>query len=106
MPEGTSRALREGALALSNAARIEIFEMRQPDVVMQRVDPADAGNLESYLVPHSEIENTIAIASETSQRIRSMLPGNTAAITTCVPPQSGAVAFCFRGASRAMAGWS
>lgn len=97
VPEGTSRSLREGALGLSSAAKLEIFEMREPDVVIQRVDLADAGNLESYLVPRSEIENTIAMASETAQRIRAMLPHNSAAITTRVPPQSGAVAFCFRG---------
>jgi hypothetical protein len=49
VPEGTSRSLREGALGLSSAAKLEIFEMREPDVVIQRVDLADAGNLESYL---------------------------------------------------------
>jgi hypothetical protein len=32
VPEGTSRSLREGALGLSSAAKLEIFEMREPDV--------------------------------------------------------------------------
>jgi hypothetical protein len=53
--------------------------------------------LESYLAPRPEIENTIAEASETAQRIRGMLPQNPAAITMRVPPPSGAVAFCFHG---------
>ena len=88
VPEGTSRSLRERTLGLSNAAKIELFEMREPDVVIQRVDAADSGNLESYLAPRPEIENTIATASETAKRIRAMLPRNPAAMTLRVPPQS------------------
>ncbi len=76
VPEGTSRSLRERSLGLSNSAKIEIFEMREPDVMIQRVDPADGGNLESYLAPRPEIENTITKATEAAQRIRGMLPQN------------------------------
>jgi hypothetical protein len=49
VPEGTSRSLRERTLGLSNAAKVEIFEMREPDVVIQRVDAADAGNARKLL---------------------------------------------------------
>src|SRR6202044_204658 len=56
VPEGTSRPLRERLLALSPAARTEIYEWREPEGPMQRVDPTDAGNLESRLVPRREIE--------------------------------------------------
>jgi len=97
VPEGTSRGLRERSLALSSSAKTEIFEMREPDSIMQRVDPADAGNLESYLVPRSEIETAIAVAGETTARIRAMLPRHADAVTLRVPARTGEVAFCFRG---------
>jgi hypothetical protein len=96
-PEGTTRALRERALALSPAAKTEIFEMREPDSVMQRIDSGDAGNLESFLVPRSEMETAIAVTGETTARIRAMLPRNAAAITLRVAARTGEVAFCFRG---------
>lgn len=97
VPEGTSRCLRERSLALSSAAKTEIFEMREPDSLMERIDPADGGNLESYLMPRKEIENAIAAAGETASRFRAMLSDNSDAITTRVPAQTSAVAFCFRG---------
>jgi hypothetical protein len=97
-PEGTSQPLRERSLGLSSATKTEIFEMREPDSVMERFDPADAGNLESYLGPRSETETAIAVASEAVQRIRTMLPANPqGALTLRVPAGSGEVAFCFYG---------
>jgi hypothetical protein len=98
VPEGTSRPLRERSLGLSSAAKTEIFEMREPDSVMERFDPADAGNLQSYLGPRSETETAIAVASDAVQRIRAMLPANPqGAITLRVPAGTGEGAFCFYG---------
>jgi len=97
VPEGTSRPLRERSLGLSSAAKTEIFEMREPDSLMQRVDPEDAGNLRSYLGPRSEQETTILTARDTVERIRAMLPANPGAITLRVPAGTGEVVFCFRG---------
>jgi hypothetical protein len=71
--------------------------MREPDSVIERIDPADLGNLESYLMPRKEIENASAAAGETASRLRAMLPDNSVAITTRVPAQTSALAFCFRG---------
>ena len=51
VPHGTSRRLRERLLALSASVRAEIYEMREPDAAMQKIDSADVGNLESWLVP-------------------------------------------------------
>lgn len=97
VPEGTSRSLRERLLALSSRAKVEIFEMREPDSLMQRIDPADAGNLQSYLGPRSEKETAIANARDTIARIRALLPENPSAISLRVPSGTGEVAFCFRG---------
>jgi hypothetical protein len=95
VPEGTSRSLRERTLGLSNTAKVEIFEMREPDVVIQRVDAADAGNLESYLAPRPEIENTIAKASEAAQRIRGMLPQNPLRSPCACHPNPAQLRFVF-----------
>lgn len=97
VPEGASRSLRERSVALSSSAKTEIFEIREPDSIMQRVDPGDAGNLESYLVPRTEIEAAITVAGETAAHIRTMFPTHPDAVTLRVPARTGEVAFCFRG---------
>ena len=74
VPQGTSRRLRERLLALSASTRAEIYEMREPDAAMQKIDPADAGNLESWLVPRDQIESALQAASGTIAHIRAMLP--------------------------------
>lgn len=96
-PEGTGRSLRERRLSLAPMARVEIFEMREPDSLVRRLDPADAGNLESFLTPRSEIETAISAARDTIGRIRAMLPGNAALITLRISAGNGEIAFCFRG---------
>ncbi len=50
--------------------------MREPDAAMQKIDPADAGNLESWLVPRDQIESALHAAARTIARIRAMLPAN------------------------------
>ncbi|MGA9570112.1 MAG: hypothetical protein WBS17_08490, partial [Candidatus Acidiferrales bacterium] len=40
VPQGTSQRLRERLLALSASIRVEIYEMRDPDAAMQKIDPA------------------------------------------------------------------
>lgn len=97
VPEGSSRSLRERSLGLSSAAKMEIFEMREPDVIMQRVDPADGGNLESYLVSRHEVESTLAAAGDATNRIRALWPAKNETFTTRAQAQIGAVAFCFHG---------
>jgi hypothetical protein len=97
VPEGTSRALRERVLALSPAARTEIYEFNEPDARMQKVDPADAGNLESWLVSRREIEFALAGARDAVARVRGIVPGAAEAIEARVPAGTKEVALCFRG---------
>jgi DNA-binding transcriptional ArsR family regulator len=97
VPRGTSQRLRERLLALAASVRAEIYEMREPDAAMQRIDPADAGNLESWLVPHEQVEFVLHAANETIRRIRAMLPGNAGAIQCRVPAAANEVALAFHG---------
>lgn len=97
VPEGTSGALRERVLALSSAARTEIYEFSGPDAQMQKMDAADAGNLESRLVPRREIESTLQAASNAIGHIRYIVPGASGAMDTRVPPGTNEVALSFRG---------
>jgi hypothetical protein len=95
VPQGTSQLLRERLLALSASTRVEIYEMRDSDGAMQKVDPADAGNLESWLVPRDPIESARHAASATSKRIHAMLPANADAIQCRVPAAALEVALAF-----------
>jgi hypothetical protein len=97
VPQGTSQRLRERFLALSTPTRAEIYEMRDSDSAMQKVDPADAGNLESWLVPRDHIESVLHAASAAIGRIRAMLPSNPAAIQCRVPAGASEVALTFHG---------
>jgi hypothetical protein len=64
VPAGSSRPLRERLLALSSGARAEIYEWREPDGPMKKVDSADAGDLESRLVPRREVEMVLDASRE------------------------------------------
>ncbi|MGA8224552.1 MAG: hypothetical protein WB780_23105 [Candidatus Acidiferrales bacterium] len=97
VPEGASRCLRERVSALSSAARTEIFEFSEPDARMQKVDAADGGNLESWLVPRREFELVLAEAQDSISRIKGMAPDAAGAIEARVPARTHEVALCFRG---------
>lgn len=98
VPRGSSRILRERLLAIAPSAGVQIFEFSDPESEIQRLDPADAGNLESWLVPRRDVESELAAAGEALARVRAALPN--------VPPEavqlrptaeSHVVAVCFRG---------
>ena len=99
-PEGVSLRLRERALALSPAARTEVFEFVESEEKMRRTDPADVGNLESWLAPRSEMESILAAARESAARFRSMLPqtpSSNRAISQLVLPGGLGAAFSYWG---------
>jgi hypothetical protein len=97
VPQGTSQRLRERLLALGASVRAEIYEMREPDATMQKIDPADAGNLESWLAPRDQLQSVLRAANETTTRVRAMLPANAAAIQCRVPAAGNEVALAFHG---------
>jgi hypothetical protein len=105
VPGGAGRRLRERALALSASARAEIFEYGEPDGRIQKLDVADAGNLESWLVPRGDVESTLAAAQDAFARI-SLLTAISQGVQDAVAPGAVAlrpvagtteVALCFRG---------
>jgi hypothetical protein len=97
VPAGTSRSLRERVLALSSSARVEIYEWREPDGPMKKMDPADGGNLESRLVPRREVETILDDSRNTVAQVRSLVPSASAAIETRVTSGAAELAICFRG---------
>ncbi|MGA9885936.1 MAG: hypothetical protein WBQ31_00440, partial [Candidatus Acidiferrales bacterium] len=97
VPQGGSRCLRERLLALSSAARTEIYELREPDGMMQKVDSADAGNLESRLMPRREIESKLCASADTIAEICAMLPDASSAIDVRVLAGKDDVGLSFRG---------
>ncbi len=100
VPQGASLRLRERALALCSGARVEVFEFVESEEKMRRTDPADVGNLESWLVPRSEMESILAAARESAARFRSLLPQTPAssrAISQRVLPKGLGAAFSFWG---------
>jgi len=97
VPEGASRSLRERILALSPSARTEIYEFNEPDARMQKVDSADAGNLESWLVSRREGESALTGARDAIARVRGIVPGTAEAIEARVPAGTKEVTLCFRG---------
>jgi hypothetical protein len=100
VPEGTSGPLRERLSALSPAARTEIYELREPDGRMQKVDSTDAGNLDSRLIPRREIEEALGAAREGVTRIRALAPNVSAPIETRAAAgtnETVETAICFHG---------
>jgi hypothetical protein len=74
VPEGTSRPLRARALALSTAARTEVFEFDNVDGRVEKMDAAELGNLESRLTMHREVESAVTAAQESAARIPALAP--------------------------------
>lgn len=100
VPESRSRFLRERTLALSPAARVELFEFNEADCSMHIMDRADAGNVDSRLVPRREIEATLNASAIAAKQIRALSSGAPEIINhieSRVLPGTGEVGFCFRG---------
>lgn len=100
VPAGSASLLRERALALSDAARTEIFEYRESDWRIQKVDLADAGNLESWLAPRRESESVLQAARDSASRfspLARIMDDSNASVRLRVLAGAKEVAFCFRG---------
>jgi len=69
IPAGSSTRLRERASALSSSARTEIFEFREADGRVEKMDLADSGNLESWLLPLREAESALSAARAAAARV-------------------------------------
>jgi hypothetical protein len=100
VPEGTGRRLRERVLGLSSSVRAEIFEFAEPEGRIQKMDVADAGNLESWLAPRGEVESTLALARGAFAKIASVaaaISSTPEAFAARAIPATSEVALCYRG---------
>jgi hypothetical protein len=100
VPEGRSRALRERMLGLSASAKTDIYEFRDVDGQVEQMDPADAGNLESWLMSRREVESTLVRAREGVARLRALAGNDEAiadAIAARVSVEPNEVELSFRG---------
>jgi len=97
-PRDSTRALRERLLGVSPSARVEIFEFAEPQGEMRRMDPADAGNLESWLVSRRDIESELRASDDSLARVRAALPDSPpGAIQPRPSSVAHVVSLCFRG---------
>jgi hypothetical protein len=111
VPAGTSRSICERIAGLAQV-RIEVYELDGSDGRIQKMDPADIGNLESTLIPRRDVEAALRSAEAPIRRIESMLhlsdeagndPGNDAGnepshlLSTRLVPLKNEVAIGYRG---------
>ena len=98
LPEGRSAVTCHRLQALSRELPLELYEFDWARERVQRVDPRDAGNLASHLVPRREVERLQADAARAGesfglgeQGLR--IPG----VDAVVVPGTRAVSWRFRG---------
>jgi hypothetical protein len=100
VPPGASASLCARVLALSSAACTEVYEFDQADARAQKMDAADSGNLQSFLMARRDAELALSAALESAERIPAFAPmlGEAAArMRARVLPGANEVAFSFHG---------
>lgn len=97
LPEGQSRVTLERMPALRTSAGLEVFEFSERTWRVQRANISSRGNVESWLTPRREIENTFSAARDVIERIRLLLPEEPGIIEASVPQGTREVALRFRG---------
>jgi hypothetical protein len=93
-PEGSGTIITHRLKALSASTIVELFEYDPAARRARHVDPQDAGNVKSWLVPRREIEAAMAQAREAIEPICRLNPS---AIMAEVIPGTCEVALRFRG---------
>jgi hypothetical protein len=74
VPKGTSGPLLERALGLVPASRTEIFELFDPERRLEKMDPAEAGNVDSWLITRGEMESLLNQARAAISRVHALAP--------------------------------
>jgi hypothetical protein len=95
-----SGPLLERALGLVPASRTEISELLDPERRLQKMDPAEAGNVDCWLITRGEMESLLSQARAAIPRIHALAPHLPPAgdeITARVAPGGTEVALSFRG---------
>lgn len=94
LPAGTSRLVAHRMGALGAGFTVELYEWVADEPLARRVDPADIGNIDTWLTPRREAESILARVAEIDRRIRALSPG---AIDSTVVPGTAQVAWRLRG---------
>jgi len=94
LPEGAARVTAHRLQAIISDANIALYELSEATLRFRKVDPRDAGNLDTWLTPRREVEATRAAAQDAVQRVQRLAPD---AIDAIVPPGTREVALRFRG---------
>jgi hypothetical protein len=100
-PEGSGAIIAHRLKAFSRSATVELFEYDPAARRARQVDPQDAGNVQSWLVPRREIE---AVMAQVRGAIEPICRLNPAAIRAAVIPGTCEVALRFRGVLFARSG--
>jgi hypothetical protein len=95
LPEGTGKLVAHRAGALAKSMSVEFYEMNPALGRARRVDPAELGNVVTWLTARRELEGILAEAKPDTEPVRRHAPD---AITTNVAPGTRDVALRFRGA--------
>jgi len=94
LPSGMSRMTRHRLQALRPGFGLDLYAWEPSEPRADRLDPADVGNVATWLTPRREVEATLSAASALNKRILALAP---AAIDAVVPPGTREVAWRFRG---------
>jgi hypothetical protein len=94
LPAGTSRLVAHRMGALGADVNVELYEWAPDEPLGRRIDPADIGNIDTWLTPRREAESILARVAEIDRRIRALAPD---AIDSTLVPGTAQVAWRFRG---------
>jgi hypothetical protein len=100
VPQSVSSHLKERVLALSATVHAEIFEFSERDGQIRKVDPVDAGNIQSRLLPRPEVDSLLESARAAASRIPSLavkLFAEDTPIAQRIVPGTSEAMFLFRG---------
>jgi hypothetical protein len=93
LPAGTSRVAAHRLTALAGSS-IQLFEWRIDEPLARMIDPADTGNLATWLTPRRETERILSQVALSDAAIRALAP---AAIDSLVIPGTRQVAWRYLG---------
>ena len=98
LPEGRSAVTSHRLGALSRDLRLELYECDWARACVRRMDPRDAGNLDSYLVPRREVEELQEEAARAARTFGIVQEHfGESRVDAVVVPGTRAVSWRFRG---------
>jgi hypothetical protein len=94
LPAETGRMTAHRFGALAEGEKVELYEWRSEEPLARRIDPADAGNIATWLTPFLQTERILAQVAPSDATIRALAP---AAIDSVAVPGTRQVAWRYHG---------